>query len=221
MNFPFRAVLFDLDGTLIDSASGIAEAVNRTLQALGHARADEATVRSWIGDGARLLLQRALAHAGASVEDGEAFDAIYAQLMRHYGDSLPLQARAYPGAAETMRALRGVGVKVALCTNKPERFIAPLLDALDWHGMFDAIVGGDTLVERKPDPEPLLHIVRGFGLDVHECLMVGDSHTDAEAANAAGMPLALVDYGYRRDFDLHGAGARHVVGDLRLLLQTP
>ncbi len=218
MTFPFRAALFDLDGTLIDSAGGIAEAVNRTLLALGHAAQDEATVRGWIGDGARLLLCRALDHAGVSLPAGEGFEAAYALLMRHYGESLPRQAVAYPGAAEAMRALQADGVRVALCTNKPARFIAPLLDALDWHGCFEAIVGGDTLPERKPDARPLLHIAEGFDLVPGHCLMVGDSRTDAEAARAAAMPLALVDYGYRRDFDLDAAGAWRVLGDLRELL---
>ena len=219
MSFPFRAVLFDLDGTLIDSAVGIAEAVNRTLLDLGHAAQEESTVRSWIGDGARLLLRRALDHVGATLPDGEGFEAAYALLMRHYGDSLPRQAVAYPGADETLMTLRERGVRVALCTNKPARFIDPLLRALDWQDRFEAIVGGDTLPERKPDARPLLHIAEGFGLASDQCLMVGDSRTDADAANAAHMPLALVDYGYRRDFDLDGAGAWRVVGDLRALLQ--
>ncbi len=212
-----RLVLFDLDGTLIDSAGGIAEAVNRTLRELGHAREDPGIIRGWIGDGARLLLHRALAHAGADLPDGPGFDAAYAVLMRHYGDSLPLQAVAYPGAGEALRGLRARGVRTALCTNKPERFIAPLLDALGWQVLFDAIVGGDTLPERKPSPAPLRHLAERFGMAPADCLMVGDSRTDADAALAAGMPLALVDYGYRRDFDLRTAGA-DVVDDLRRLL---
>jgi len=218
MSVPFRAVLFDLDGTLIDSAVGIAEAVNRTLLDLGHATQDETTVRAWIGDGARLLLRRALDHAGALLPPGAEFEAAYALLMRHYGASLPRQAVAYPGADEALRGLRAQGLRVALCTNKPERFIAPLLAALGWQECFEAIVGGDTLPERKPDAGPLLHIAQGFGLQAGQCLMVGDSRTDAEAAHAAAMPLALVDYGYRRDFDLEGAGAWRIVGDLRDLL---
>jgi phosphoglycolate phosphatase len=218
MTFPFRAVLFDLDGTLIDSAVGIAEAVNRTLLDLGHAAQEESTVRGWIGDGARLLLRRALDHAGATLPGGERFEAAYALLMRHYGDSLPRQAVAYAGVDETLQALRAQGIRVALCTNKPARFIDPLLQALDWEGRFEAIVGGDTLPERKPDARPLLHIAEGFGLTPAACLMVGDSRTDADAARAARMPLALVDYGYRRDFDLDAAGAWRVVGDLRELL---
>lgn len=218
MAFAHEAVLFDLDGTLIDSATGIAEAVNRTLRDLGHRGEEEHVVRSWIGDGARLLLRRALDHAGTVVADGDRFEDAYTLLMRHYGDSLPLQARAYPGAGDALRGLRAHGIRVALCTNKPERFIAPLLDALQWSDLFDAIVGGDTLAERKPHPAPLLHIAREFGVDATRCLMVGDSKTDADAAHAAGMPLVLVDYGYRRDFDLDAAGAQQVVSDLRRIL---
>ena len=149
-----------------------------------------------VTDGARLLLHRALGNAGADLPDGPTFDAAYAVLMRHYGESLPLQAQAYPGAAEALAGLRARGVPVALCTNKPERFISPLLDALDWHAMFDAIVGGDTLPERKPDAAPLLHLAARFGVAPGDCLMVGDSPTDTQAARAAGMPLLLVRYGY-------------------------
>lgn len=218
MSFPFRGALFDLDGTLIDSAVGIAEAVNHTLLDLGHAAQPEATVRSWIGDGARLLLRRALDHAGALPREGAAFEEAYALLMHHYGQSLPRQAVPYPGAGEVLDALRDRQVRVALCTNKPARFIEPLLRALGWQERFEAIVGGDTLPERKPDARPLLHIAEGFGLAPAQCLMVGDSRTDAEAAQAAAMPLAMVDFGYRRDFDLESTGAWRIVGDLRELL---
>ena len=214
-------MLFDLDGTLIDSASGIAEAVNCTLDELGHPRQHESVVLGWVGEGARILLHRALRHAGAGLPDGEEFDSRFALLMRHYAASLPLQARAYPGVEDALRGLRAQGRKLALCTNKPERFIAPLLDALDWHGWFDGIVGGDTLAKPKPSALPLRHLAEGFGVAVDDCLMVGDSHTDAEAARAAGMPLVLVDYGYHRGFDLHSAGARAVTGDLRSLLTAP
>lgn len=211
-------VLFDLDGTLIDSAGGIAEAVNRTLLELGHARENPALVRGWIGDGARLLLHRALAHAGADLPDGAAFDAAYALLMRHYGDSLPRQAVAYPGADDALRGLHAKGVRVALCTNKPERFIAPLLDALGWQALFDAIVGGDTLAERKPSPAPLLHLAERFGIAPADALMVGDSRTDADAAHAAGMPLLLVRYGYHHGRVPATGDAVAFTDDLRSLL---
>jgi len=215
---PPHLVLFDLDGTLIDSAAGIAEAVNRTLRELGHAREDPAVVRGWIGDGARLLLHRALAHAGADLPDGAGFDAAYAVLMRHYGESLPLQAVAYPGADAALRGLRARGVRTALCTNKPERFIAPLLDALAWPALFDAIVGGDTLSERKPSPAPLLHLAGRFGVAPADALMVGDSRTDADAAHAAGMPLLLVRYGYHHGRVPEAGDAVAFTDDLRSLL---
>ena len=211
-------VLFDLDGTLIDSATGIAEAVNRTLLELGHAREDPSVVRGWIGDGARLLLRRALVHAGAELPEGAAFDDAYAMLMRHYGESLPLQAVAYPGADAALRGLHADGVRVALCTNKPERFIAPLLDALAWRSLFDAIVGGDTLPERKPSPAPLLHVAGRFGIAPEDALMVGDSQTDADAAQAAGMPLLLVRYGYHHGRIPLAGDAVAFTDDLRSLL---
>lgn len=215
---PLRAALFDLDGTLIDSAAGIAEALNHTLRDLGHAPESEALIRTWIGDGARQLLRQGLRYAGSDLPDGQAFESAYALLMRHYAESLPLQARAYPGVDEALHGLRARGVRVALCTNKPQRFIVPLFDALGWDDLFDAVVGGDTLPVHKPDPEPLWHIARGFGADPAQCLMVGDSRTDAEAAQAAGMPLVLVDYGYHRGYDLQAAGALLVTDDLRHLL---
>ncbi|TDK23227.1 phosphoglycolate phosphatase [Luteimonas aestuarii] len=218
MPSPLRAALFDLDGTLIDSATGIASALNHTLQALGHAPEPETLIRTWIGDGARQLLRQGLQHAGGDLPDGEAFESAYALLMRHYADSLPLQARAYPGAEDALQGLHARGVRVALCTNKPQRFIAPLFEALGWNDLFDAVVGGDTLPVHKPDPEPLWHIARGFGIDPAQSVMVGDSRTDAEAARAAGMPLVLVDYGYRRGYDLQTAGALQVTADLRSLL---
>ncbi len=217
--FP-RAVLFDLDGTLIDSAGGIAWAVDRTLVELGHPGVAEARVREWIGEGARILLHRALRHADADLPDGPSFERVFSLLMRHYADSLPRQAQPYPGAAEALRGLRARGTRVALCTNKPQRFIAPLLDALDWHALFDGIVGGDSLPECKPAALPLLHLARAFGAAAGDCVMVGDSRTDAEAARAAGMPLVLVDYGYHRGFDLDSADALAVTGDLRSLLDA-
>ncbi len=214
-----RAVLFDLDGTLIDSAVGIAEALNRTLAELGCAREPEALIRGWIGDGARELLTYALDHAKKPAADADAFDAAYARLMRHYADSLPLQAVAYPGASEVLNALRDGDIRTALCTNKPERFIAPLLEALGWEDAFDAVVGGDTLPQRKPDPAPLLHCAALLGVAPAQCLMVGDSRTDADAAHAARMPLVLVRFGYARSYDLDRAGAVEVIDDLRALRQ--
>lgn len=213
--FPWPVVLFDLDGTLVDSASDIAAAVNRLLAELGHEQVDEATVRSWIGDGARQLITQALRHAG----DLQDVDAVMPRFMRHYADCLLLDPRLYPGVEATLSALRANGVRMAVCTNKPAQFVPPLLEALDIATYFDAVLGAGDLPERKPHPLPLLHLAEGFGVDIGQCLMVGDSGADAGAANAAGAPLVLVGYGYRREFDLHGCGALAVIDRFDQLLE--
>ncbi|MGO3127567.1 MAG: phosphoglycolate phosphatase [Luteimonas sp.] len=213
--FPWPVVLFDLDGTLVDSASDIAAAVNRLLAELGHAQVDEATVRSWIGDGARQLITSALRHAG----DTQTVDAVMPRFLRHYEDCLLLDPRLYPGVESTLQALQTAGVRMAVCTNKPAQFVPPLLAALGLDGYFDAVLGAGDLPERKPHPLPLLHLAQGFGVDITQCLMVGDSAADAGAAIAAGAPLVLVGYGYRRDFDLQGCGARAVIERFDQLLE--
>lgn len=212
--FPWPAVLFDLDGTLVDSATDIAEAVNRLLEELGLARVPEATIRGWIGEGARKLLATALAHAGSDLEA----DALFERFMVHYADTLLLAPALYPDVVETLDALRADGVRLAVCTNKPVRFVPPLLDALGIADRFEAVVGGDSLAWRKPDARPLLHLADIFGRTPAECLMVGDSETDFAAAQAAGMPVVLVSYGYPRDFDLRTANAVAVIDRFDALL---
>lgn len=214
MAFPYQLVVFDLDGTLVDSASDIAESVNRTLEEWSLPRVEEAVIRGWIGEGARRLLQQALEHSGSTLE----VDAVFPSLEVHYGDCLLLDPRVYDGVRETLDDLRGKGVSLAVCTNKPQRFIRPLLQALALDGCFECIVGGDTLPERKPNALPLLHVVDHFGLQPVQCLMVGDSETDVLTAQAAQVPMALVTYGYLRGFDPKSVADVRVIDDLRELL---
>jgi phosphoglycolate phosphatase len=215
LSFPYSLVVFDLDGTLVDSASDIAEAVNRTLLDWSLPRVEESVIRGWIGDGARALVTSAFAHAGKAIE----LDEVMPGFMVHYADCLLLYPTVYPGVVETLRALREKKVAVAVCTNKPERFVRPLLDALDLGQYFECIVGGDTLPERKPSAVPLLHVVDHFGLQPSQCLMVGDSATDLQTAQAAGVPMALVTYGYLRGFDPHSVPGVRVIDDMRELLE--
>lgn len=214
MSFPYSLVVFDLDGTLVDSASDIAEAVNRTLVDWSLPRQEETVVRGWIGDGARALVASAFAHAGKEVD----LEEVMPGFMLHYAECLLLYPAVYPGVIETLDELRDRGVAVAVCTNKPERFVRPLLDALGLGGYFECIVGGDTLAERKPSAMPLLHVVEHFGLQPAQCLMVGDSATDVQTAQAARMPMALVTYGYLRGIDPYSMRAVRVVDDMRELL---
>ena len=216
MSFPYALVIFDLDGTLVDSASDIAEAVNRTLVDWSLQRVEESVIRGWIGDGARALVTSAFAHAGKTID----LDEVMPGFMVHYADCLLLYPTVYPGVVETLQSLRGAGIAVAVCTNKPERFVRPLLDALELGHYFECIVGGDTLPERKPSAMPLLHVVDYFGLQVSQCVMVGDSLTDVETAVAANMPMALVTYGYLRGVDPHSVPGVRVIGDMREILDA-
>ena len=208
------ALVFDLDGTLVDSADDIAEAVNRTLDGLSLPRVSEATVRSWIGEGVRRLVSTALAHAGSA----RPLDEVMPTFMRHYRDCLLRSPRLYAGVTEALQQLQARGLPMAICTNKPSALVPPLLDHLGIAGYFAHIVGGDTLPQRKPDAEPLLHAAHLLGQTPAQCLVVGDSATDLGAANAAGMPIVLVRYGYPRDLDLESADAVAVIDDLRQLV---
>ncbi len=207
------AVIFDLDGTLVDSAADIAEAVNRTLADHGLPRVDEARVRSWIGDGVGSLVRTALADAGSAL----AVDEVLPGFMVHYRQCLLRSPALYPGVVPALQALRERGVPLAICTNKPSAMLPPLLDHLQIDTCFDVVIGGDSLPERKPSAAPLLHLCKHFDVAPAQCLMVGDSATDLGAARAAGMPIALVRYGYPRDLDLEQAGAVALVDDLREL----
>lgn len=215
MDFPYSLVVFDLDGTLVDSASDIAEAVNRTLADWSLPRQQEAVIRGWIGDGARALVASAFAHAGEAID----VDGVMPGFMVHYAECLLLYPTVYPGVVETLQVLREKKVAVAICTNKPQRFVRPLLEALDLGGYFDCIVGGDTLPERKPSAAPLLHVVDHFGLQPAQCLMVGDSATDVLTAQAADVSMALVTYGYLRGFDPHSVPGVRTIDDMRELLE--
>ncbi|MEE7558600.1 HAD-IA family hydrolase, partial [Xanthomonas sp. Kuri4-2] len=145
-------------------------------------------------------------------------DAAMPVMMRHYGECLLHRPRLYPGVREALASLRAGGHTLAICTNKPARFITPLLRHLQIADGFAAQLGGDSLPERKPSGAPLQHLADRFAQPLAQCLMVGDSATDAQAAQAAGMPLAMVRYGYLRGFDADAAGAVAVVDDLRELL---
>lgn len=209
------AVVFDLDGTLVDSAGDIAEAVNRTLEDLSLPCVSEATVRSWIGEGVRKLVTTALQDAGSD----RALDEVMPGFMRHYHDCLLRSPQLYDGVAETLASLQARGLPMAICTNKPSALVPPLLQHLGIEHFFAHIIGGDSLPQRKPAPEPLQHVAALLGQAVTGCLMVGDSATDLYAANNAGMPIVLVRYGYRRDLDLDAADAVAVIDDMREVLQ--
>lgn len=211
--YPYPLVVFDLDGTLVDSGSDIAEALNRTLQDWQLPRVAEATVLTWIGDGVRRLVEQAFTAGGSRAD----LDVVMPGFMVHYRECLLRSPRLFDGVREALALLREREVPLAICTNKPAALVQPLLEYLGIGQQFALVLGGDSLPQRKPSGEPLRHIAAQFGVATGDCLMVGDSLTDYRAAQDAGMPIALVRYGYPRGLDLDTADAVVVVDDLRAL----
>ncbi|MFN0122583.1 MAG: phosphoglycolate phosphatase [Blastocatellia bacterium] len=208
----FFCYLFDLDGTLIDSKADIIESVNLSLDELGLARLPAGSVQGFIGEGVRLLISRAVAASFARpATDGEIEQAlvIYA---RHYHAHLLDQTRLYPGVIETLESLRPA--PMAVVTNKPVQFTIPILDGLGLTPYFAAVLGGDSLPERKPAPAPLIEAARLCEQPPAACLMIGDSAGDIIAGRAAGMRTCGCTYGFRDEAELVSAGADFLIGDM-------
>ena len=191
-----RLVMFDLDGTLIDSVPDLAAAVDRMLVELGRTPAGVEKVRDWVGNGARVLVRRALAGGldHAAVGEAETEEAL-ARFLDIYADCHNLTV-LYPGVHELLEALSTAAVELAVVTNKPERFVAPLLEQVGLGGYFRWIIGGDTLPQQKPDPAALLQVMRLAGVEASQSLFIGDSRNDVLAARAAAVPCIAVSYGY-------------------------
>ena len=191
-----RLVMFDLDGTLIDSVPDLAAAVDRMLVELGRTPAGVEKVRDWVGNGARVLVRRALAGGldHAAVGEAETEEAL-ARFLDIYADCHNLTV-LYPGVHELLEALSTAAVELAVVTNKPERFVAPLLEQVGLGGYFRWIIGGDTLPQQKPDPAALLQVMRLAGVEAAQSLFIGDSRNDVLAARAAAVPCIAVSYGY-------------------------
>jgi len=213
-----RLVMFDLDGTLIDSVPDLAEAVDRMLVELGRAPVGVEKVRDWVGNGARVLVRRALAGGldHAAVGEAETEEAL-ARFLDIYADCHHLTA-LYPGVHELLEALSTAAVELAVVTNKPERFVAPLLEQVGLGGYFRWIIGGDTLPQQKPDPAALLQVMHLAGVDAAQALFVGDSRNDVLAARAAAVPCVAVSYGYNHGRPIAEEKPNLVVDNLAELL---
>jgi phosphoglycolate phosphatase len=210
---PFDVVVFDLDGTLADTAADLAAALNHALTQLGRAPVPADSVRALIGHGGRALLRSGLEATG------EASDALveqnYPVLLEHYARHICDGTVPYPGIEAALDAIAAAGARTAVCTNKAEGLTRALFEALGWRNRFAAIVGGDTLPFRKPDPAPLREAVARAGGG--RAVLVGDSITDADTARAAGVPFIAVSFGFR-DRPLDALGADAVIDDYRELL---
>ena len=208
-----RGVAFDLDGTLVDSAPGLTAAVDNALYALELPMAGEERVVTWIGNGADVLIQRALtwarqeratlraAQGKPSVDHDDIPQAEQQAILRklfdrYYGEVAEEGSFLFPAVADTLGALHAKGLPLALVTNKPTPFVAPILASLDIAKYFTVVIGGDDVQNKKPHPDPLLLVAERMGIAPQQMLFVGDSRNDIQAAKAAGCPSVGLTYGY-------------------------
>lgn len=187
-----RLVLFDLDGTLADTAADIASAANRMLADAGRPLLSEDAVRSLVSSGARAIVRAGFASAP---EDGE-MERLVSRLFDYYAEQPAARTRPFPGLGEVIAEVGAGGLAWAVVTNKPERIATPIVSALGLRPDALFVIGGDSLPRRKPDPLPLLAACARAGVAPSEALYVGDAQIDVEAARAAGMEVAVAGFGY-------------------------
>jgi phosphoglycolate phosphatase len=203
-------LVFDLDGTLVDSVPDLTDSLNEVLRECGYAGTlSQAEVKPMVGDGMPTLLARAFAARGAS---SAAAAAAYSRYVAIYEAQATRLTRPYPGVVETLAGLRRRGYRSAVCTNKVQRATEIVLRDLGLADFFDAVAGGDRYPVRKPDPGHLLRLIAELGGSPRHAVMVGDSENDAAVAQAAGVALILMRYGYARS-DPATLGAAAVLDD--------
>jgi len=211
---PVNAVMIDLDGTLLDTIPDLAAAANGMLTELNMPVLPEATIRNYVGKGIANLIERTLTNSMDGKPDAELFQRAVPVYERTYREVNGKYTTMYPGVKEGLDLLRAQGYPLACVTNKSERFTLPLLDYVNLSSYFVSVVAGDTLPQKKPDPEPLLHACKQMNVAPHEMLMIGDSLNDAQAARAAGCPVFCVTYGYNEGHDVQTLDVDAIVASL-------
>ena len=188
-------VVFDLDGTLIDTAPDLVDTLNVVFAREGLPPVPYEAARNAIGGGAKAMITRGVEAEGRTLSP-EKLEQMFANFIAHYSDHLADRSRPFPGLTEALDALAARGCRFAVCTNKLERLSVLLLDQLDLADRFVAICGQDTFGVQKPDPEILRRTIAAAGGTMQRAVMIGDSITDIRTARAAGVPIIAVDFGY-------------------------
>jgi len=207
-------VLIDVDGTLVDSVPDLAFCVDEMMKQLGMPVHGEAKVREWVGNGVERLVRRAL----IGKLDGEPDEALFAKAypiyLELYAENTSARSLLYPGVKEGLAYLKAAGYKLGCVTNKAAQFTLPLLKDLGVYDEFAIVVSGDTLPQKKPDPAPLLHVARHFGVSPAKSLMIGDSVSDVKAARAAQFQIICMSYGYNHGMDIRDAHPDAVIDSM-------
>ena len=211
-----KVIIFDLDGTLVDSVPDLASAINAMLADLKRPDFSEETIRHWVGNGAQTLVKRALS-GDVKIDETISknfFEKALALFLSHYHDHLAQKTRLYPGVVSTLEYLKQQDYRLTIVTNKPIVFVEPLLKGLQIEHYFEHCLGGDSLERKKPDPLPLTYLCETLNVTVDEAVMIGDSKNDILAANAANMESIGVTYGYNYGEPITHFGPTAVVDEL-------
>jgi len=193
-----KLIIFDLDGTLIDSVPDLANAVNYMLSQVNQDTFEEDVIRQWVGNGASTLVKRAL--SGTSIVDNfiedENYETALKIFLEFYKNNLCKNTYLFDEVLETLQSLKNNAYKLTIVTNKPYEFIEPILNGLGLEDIFEVCLGANSLEKKKPDPMPLMHLCQMFKLDAANAVMIGDSKNDIVAASRANMHSIAVTYGY-------------------------
>lgn len=214
-----KLVLFDLDGTLVDSVPDLANALDRMLLELGQAPAGVDKAREWVGNGAPVLVRRALTgEMDSEVACQETYEKAYALFLKFYGEATSDQSVLYEGVKACLDGLHAKNIQLGVVTNKPIEFTHSMLEGFELQDYFSVVLGGDSLPQKKPSPEPLLEAMKHCGASASETLMVGDSKSDVGAARAAGCPVICVPYGYNHGESIENSSPDRIVNSLAELV---
>jgi phosphoglycolate phosphatase len=210
---PLKAVLLDLDGTLLDTVGDIVTAANMMRASLGFAPLEPTLIATFVGKGIPNLVSKTLKDAVG--EPGPtALKVAVANFERQYEKCFGDTSKPYPGVIDGLNAMKAKGLRLGCVTNKAEKFTLPLLERTGLAEYFELTLSGDSLAEKKPHPMPLLHAAEFFGATPAEVLLIGDSVNDAEAARAAGSPVFIVPYGYNEGQELRGLDCDAFIDDV-------
>ena len=197
-----KLFIFDLDGTLVDTAPDFKNSINYMLNELNESEVSLEEIRNWVGYGARELIRRTVVDKNIP-HDEQRIEEMLKIFLLHYTHNIDDDSVLFNNVRNVLEFLKNNGIKLAVCTNKMERLSNILLEKLNVLHMFDYLVGGDSLNKSKPDPYPLLNICEKLNTEISDSIMIGDSVTDLNAGKGAGMPVVLVSYGYTDNKDIY------------------
>ena len=216
-----QLLIFDFDGTLIDSVPDLADATNAMLTTLGKETYPISTIRNWVGNGSRMLVERALVgkievlEGELTVEEADHAEQVFFDAYKNISGSKTV---AYPDVDSGLKKLKAAGYTLALVTNKPIRFVPKILQSFGWQDLFSEVLGGDSLAKKKPNPAPLLHVCKALNITPAQAVMIGDSRNDILAGQNANMDTLGLSYGYNYGQDIRELNPTEAFDDFSALV---